>query len=673
MGRDPSISDTAGPECARRIYVYNGGFLTQPRVKRILQLAGFTVALGRPGAEDLVGVWGNSPTAHRGEGVAEARSAGLVRVEDAFLRSLRPGRAGEPPLGLTIDTKGAHYDPAQPSDLEVLLATHPLDDTVLLDAARGGMARFNEAHLGKFSAVRTDLPPPPPGYVLVIDQTRGDASVTASGADRNRFLEMLFVAREEHPGAPILIKSHPETLQGHRDGYFEPQDAGGDIHFLTDPISNQTLFEGAIGVYTVSSQTGFDAIFSGHRPRVFGQPFYAGWGLTEDEFPVQRRQRKLTRAQLFAGAMLLYPKWYSPFTDDLCSGTEALEIMAAEARAWREDHQGWVASEMRMWKRSSLQQTFGRWQPVIFEDDPGKARATGRPWMVWAGKATIGHRDATQVEDGFLRSRGLGAELVPALSLVTDKTGIYYDPAQPGRLEALIAARAELRPDQDRRARALIRTLRDRGLSKYNTGGQMPGLPEGHRVLVAGQIVDDASVRKGAGRISDNAALLQAARRAHPDAVIVYKPHPDVLAGLREGGDIPGDLVDVTPGNVSASAALEAVSEVWTMTSLIGFEALIRGVPVTTTGAPFYAGWGLTTDLGDIPPRRRAKPTLAGLVHACLIDYPRYTDPITGLPCPVETAVLRLSEGAAPPRGPTHRLLAKLQGLFAGQAHRWRR
>ncbi|HBR38881.1 MAG TPA: hypothetical protein DD939_16490, partial [Sulfitobacter pontiacus] len=52
-------------------------------------------------------------------------------------------------------------------------------------------------------------------------------------------------------------------------------------------------------------QMGFEAIFAGHKPRVFGQPFYAGWGLTEDEFPVQRRQRVLTRAQLFAGAMIL--------------------------------------------------------------------------------------------------------------------------------------------------------------------------------------------------------------------------------------------------------------------------------------------------------------------------------------------------------------------------------
>lgn len=196
MALGPEIYDTpaAGPEKDRRLFVYNGGFLTQRRMRRILQLAGHSLHLGLPRAGDAVAVWGNSPTAHRGLSVAQKRGAPVVRVEDAMLRSLFPGRAGEPPLGLLIDHKGLHFDPRQPSDLETLLATHPLDDTALLDRARGCMARIQEAHLTKYTAFSVDTPPPDPGYVLVIDQTRGDASVTASGADRSRFLEMLVFA-----------------------------------------------------------------------------------------------------------------------------------------------------------------------------------------------------------------------------------------------------------------------------------------------------------------------------------------------------------------------------------------------------------------------------------------------------------------------------------------------
>ena len=108
------------------------------------------------------------------------------------------------------------------------------------------------------------------------------------------------------------------------------------------------------------------------------------------------------------------------------------------------------------------------------------------------------------------------------------------------------------------------------------------------------------------------------------------------------------------------------------MTSLLGFEALLRGVPVTTTGAPFYAGWGLTRDLGRVPARRSARPSLAALVHATLIDYPRYYDPVTKMACPVETVVGRLASGPLPHPGPGNRMLAKLQGLFASYASLWR-
>ena len=110
------------------------------------------------------------------------------------------------------------------------------------------------------------------------------------------------------------------------------------------------------------------------------------------------------------------------------------------------------------------------------------------------------------------------------------------------------------------------------------------------------------------------------------------------------------------------------------MTSLSGFEALLRGVPVTTLGAPFYAGWGLTRDLGPVPARRLSgqRPTLEALVHATLIAYPRYRDPVSGLPCTVEVVAERLEQGAIPHPGLSNRLLSKLQGLLASQAHFWR-
>ena len=122
---------------------------------------------------------------------------------------------------------------------------------------------------------------------------------------------------------------------------------------------------------------------------------------------------------------------------------------------------------------------------------------------------------------------------MPPLSLVTDDLGIYYDPTRDSRLERLIAA--PLPPGGRARAERLVARLVAAGVTKYNLAGQRPDLPPGHRILVPGQVEDDASLRLGAGEVRSNLALLQAARAAHPQAVIVYKPHPDVEAGLRPG------------------------------------------------------------------------------------------------------------------------------------------
>lgn len=680
--------DSSPPTAPQRLWCSAPGLWQPGRVRRILTLAGLPprpVLPGlRPATGDLAGTWGRSPLSPRAEAWATAQGLPLVRVEDAFLRSIAPGRArrrGDGPLGLMIDrTGGVHFDPSAPSHLETLLARHPLDDAALLDRAREGMARLAEQRLSKYNQHDPALPAPSPGYVLIIDQTQGDAAITASGAGYGTFREMVFRAMDDHPGRRIVIRSHPETAAGLRPGHFGPEDADGGITLLTDPVAPQPLLEGAIAVYTVSSQLGFEAILAGHRPQVFGRPFYAGWGLSDDHGgSLPRRHRSLTRAQLFAAAMILAPTWYDPCRDGLCSFETALDQLEASVRAWREDRQGHVATGMRLWKRRPLQGFFGRERPLRFADGARAsaiAQAEGRGILVWAGK-DVPHTSAApirRVEDGLIRSRGLGADLVPPLSLVVDDLGIYYDPTQPSRLEQLVAA--PLRPGQRARAERLIARLGAAGITKYNLGSAAPVVPAGHRILVPGQVEDDASIRLGAGPVCTNLALLERVRADNPDAVILWKPHPDVEAGLRPGA-VPADrlagLADATLSGVDAAAALTLADEVWTMTSGLGFEALLRGVPVTCLGAPFYAGWGLTRDLGPVPARRQARPTVAGLAHAVLIAYPRYRDPISGLPCSAEVVIERIAGGRTLPRSASLRLLAKAQGALAGHAWLWRR
>ncbi len=675
-----------GSKLPRRLFVYNGGFLTQPRVKRILELAGWNIRLGLPGDGDWVGTWGKSPTSGRGEAVAARKKNPVLRVEDAFLRSVLPGRSGEPPLGLMLDDLGVHFDGSTPSRLEQILKQDPLDDSALLNRARTAMTRMTSGHLSKYNAFHPDLPVPDAPYVLVLDQTAGDASIRYGGASNATFRDMLVAARLEHPHARILIKTHPETQAGHRTGHYGPEDENTQVQLITDPVSPWALLDGAVAVYTVSSGMGFEAILAGHKPHVFGQPFYAGWGLTEDRQPVNRRARNLTRAQLFAGAMMLYPTWYDPYRDELCEIERVLDTLEARARAWREDHQGYVASGMRLWKRRPLAEFFKADAAMVFDDNGARAadgaNTLERPLLVWAGKeepAHSAHRPPLRIEDGFLRSRGLGAELVPPLSLVRDDLGIYYDPTRESRLERHIAAATAL-PDHARdRAERLITKITENRLGKYNLERPLPAglntLPDGPRILVPGQVEDDASIRLGTTEITTNLGLLKRARAENPDAVIIYKPHPDVEAGLREGRIPPDEAAqyaDLIADQADPIALLEHVDALWTMTSTMGFEAMLRGVPVTCLGAPFYAGWGLTTDLGNIPERRMARPDLIALTYAVLIDYPRYFDPVTKTACPVEVVVNRLASGEIPKGRRGTRLLAKLQGLFASYAYLWR-
>ena len=256
-----------------------------------------------------------------------------------------------------------------------------------------------------------------------------------------------------------------------------------------------------------------------------------------------------------------------------------------------------------------------------------------------------------RVEDGFLRSVGLGASLKPGASIVVDNRGIYYDPRVESRLAHLLKDTV-FPPELTERAASLRAAIVARRLSKYNVGlaARHEGFPEGRRiVLVPGQVEDDASVLTGSPQVRGNLALLRAARARNPDAFLLYKPHPDVEAGFRQGAIPEAEalaLADRVVAGLSIVDLLDRVHHVETMTSLAGFEALIRGLTVATHGRPFYAGWGLTEDLAPGAGRGR-RLTLDELVAGALLVYPLYLDPVAMKPCTPEHLLDRLAEARA--------------------------
>lgn len=389
-----------------------------------------------------------------------------------------------------------------------------------------------------------------------------------------------------------------------------------------------------------------------------------------------------------SGADLLDPGlvWLDPYDRRRIPLSRALDvaqdILEARARLARRSY----AVGITRWKRPFLQGFLAgpNGAPVFAASAQAAARdaAGGHGRVVaWASRPTekveAAAREAgapfARLEDGFLRSVGLGSAFVGPLSLVLDERGVYYDPSRPSDLEVLLAE-AEIGPRLVARAAELRARLVAEAVTKYNVGEAAGAVvPEGRfGVLVPGQVEDDASILKGAGATRTNLALLEAARARRPEAFIVYKPHPDVVAGYRRGAVAASDLARLADAVVvegSIAALYPQFRAVETMTSLSGFEALLRGLEVTTHGQPFYAGWGLTEDLAPHP-RRGRRRSLDELVAATLILYPLYRDPVSGLPCGPETALDRLAEARAKADTPKGRLLARGRHAYALARHR---
>jgi capsular polysaccharide export protein len=348
----------------------------------------------------------------------------------------------------------------------------------------------------------------------------------------------------------------------------------------------------------------------------------------------------------------------NPFTDEPMNPIEAVQLCGF----WRQlidsnrDVQGGLG--FAFWKQGHVAPLL--WSgtgSVRFMRGAGgvDASASVAVWRAKAAPNAIRELEQSgnpliEVEDGFLRSRGLGADCIPPLSITVDRLGAYFDPSRPSQLECLLEE-GGFDPQILVRARELRRLIVEAGLGKYEQGSGVAERPAGQRrhILVPGQVEDDRAVQAGGCGLVSNLDLLKRVRAEAPDAYILYKPHPDVLAGHRRGA-VPEraclEYADELVGELPISAFIAMVDEVHVNTSLAGFEALLRGKSVTTYGVPFYAGWGLTQDLGPVPSRRTARRTIDELVAATLLIYPRYLDPVTGLPCPAEIVVARLSAGS---------------------------
>lgn len=388
--------------------------------------------------------------------------------------------------------------------------------------------------------------------------------------------------------------------------------------------------------------------------------------------PVDTPETEELLSSLVDNLLLENISYYDPFTGEETSPVTLLEIFANWRTVIDENRSIGAAFGFARWKRNTVEPLLWAGGSVPFlpsresllEDVPAD-----RAIAVWKARVPpaflqqleVGPWKIIEVEDGFIRSTGLGADCVPPLSIVVDDLGVHYDPRHSNRLEEMLE-KGNFSDIEIERANRLRKTIVESGISKYGLGIHKEALLRSssqNHILVVGQVEDDRSVQFGAGDIRSNLALLKLARTSNPDAWITYRPHPDVEAGHRQGRIPTAEALqyaDSVEAERSISSLIASADEVHVITSLAGFEALLQGKSVTTYGTPFYAGWGLTRDLVATPARRGKQRTLDELVAAVLLRYPRYLDPITNLPATPEILVTRLLAGTQRQNGALVRL-----------------
>lgn len=596
-------------------------------------------------SESCFSGWGRKPSGLRAISVAAREGSDFSLFEDGFLRSM--SREDEA-LSYVSDAQGIYYDASAPSDIEVFikekLTPEQLSRTAII------MAGWRDLRLSKYNSARDYQGDLPDQYVLVVDQVVGDLSIRYGQADRSTFNRMLDAALSENPKATVVVKIHPDCITRGKKSQFNLKALAlsNRVKIIAENCHPARLLEHAEAVYTVTSQLGFEALIWGTKVHCFGVPFYAGWGLTTDRSPTPKRRRKETLEQLVYSALVRYTKYIDPERKHPCEIEEIMTHIGLQ-RVMRERFPCRVLALGFSRRKRHILRSFLNGTHVKFINYEWRIKE-GDTVALWGNrklKCKDKQINILRIEDGFLRSSGLGADLVRPISWVIDGKGIYYDPKKTSGLQDILCDH-NFDACVVARAKRLRERVLDAGVSKYNLPGSIWSRPTLGRkiILVPGQVEDDASIRAGCLDVKINLDLVRRVREAEPTAYIVYKPHPDVQAGLRRGDtdeDSISLLCDEIVSDADVAQLLGQVDELHTMTSLTGFEALLRNIPVTCYGQPFYSGWGLTKDAGIVRGRGRMLQ-LDELVAGALILYPTYISRNTGCFCTPERALEELIE-----------------------------
>ncbi|MCV3430647.1 capsular polysaccharide biosynthesis protein [Campylobacter lari] len=604
--------------------------------------------------EDVFVGWGRKKSGLKAVVLAKNYNARFLLLEDGFLRSLNLGVENSPSFSIVKDDEGIYYDATAPSKLEKILNTYEFS-TEELEQAKKAIGLIKKEKLSKYNnnlCVPKELFNTSEERVLIITQVANDASLKFGLAENFSTQDIINDAIKENPNAKIYIKIHPDVLSGKKQSDFDMQDLPSKCVVIKENYNPIELLSHFKKVYTKTSGMGFEALMLGRECVCYGMPFYAGWGLTQDKQVCKRRLKKRTLEEVFYATYILYSEYFNPYLNQKSDIFDTIHTLAKYKKIEQANSNTLYFLGFSKWKREFVRPFFkAKNNKIIFLnslDELYKVNLNPEDKIfIWGKKydkallAKDFSNEIFLVEDGFLRSVFLGSDLTRPFSLIIDSKGLYVDPSKPSDLEDILQNHI-FDESLKQRAKKLITIITQNKFSKYNglKHEKLNFNTSKKIILIPAQVEDDASMILG-GAGFDTLKLLQSVRKANENAFLVFKPHPDVLSGNRKGlkdKSIILKYCDEIIENVSIDSAINASDEVHTITSTSGFDALLRGKKVVVYGKPFYAGWGLTSDLHEIPRRTRVL-NLEELVAGVLILYPRYIHPKSKNLCEVELAL----------------------------------
>ena len=263
--------------------------------------------------------WGRKKTGRFAQWCYKTFSGTLSLQEDGFIRSLALGVDGSPSFSIVEDNIGIYYDATSASSLENILNNYNFElDVILIKDAKKAIALIVENHISKYNNainLPSDFFKDDKPKVLVIAQTAGDASLKYGMLENYTTDDMINAAISENPNAQVYLKVHPDVITGKKKSDIDIESAKKRCIIIEENLNPLSLLKHFSKVYTKTSQMGFEALLVGCECICFGMPFYAGWGITTDKSICARRKRVLSIEEVFAGAYILYTRYYNPYTN----------------------------------------------------------------------------------------------------------------------------------------------------------------------------------------------------------------------------------------------------------------------------------------------------------------------------------------------------------------------